>query len=119
MSIALLAAARRQGLSGWAPAVAVGGRTAVWISRVRAFHESGFTITLLRFNQGLVTLALHAGGSQPGGQGWAYGDAIGRREGRIAVAAFNSGFQESYGAPAGSRKAAGSAGLCSGARHRS
>ena len=62
------------------------------------FHESGFTITLLRFDQGLVTLALHAGGSQPGGQGWRYGDAIGRRERRIVVAAFNSAFQESYGA---------------------
>ena len=96
--IAVLAAARRQGLFDWAPAVAVGGRTAVWISRVRAFHESGFTITLLRFDQGLVTLALHAGGSQPGGRGWAYGDAIGRREGRNVVAAFNSAFQENYGA---------------------
>ena len=94
----VLAAARRQGLFGWTPAVAVGGRTAIWISRVRAFHESGFTITLLRFDQGLVTLALHAGGSQPGGQGWRYGDAIGPREGRIVVAAFNSAFQESYGA---------------------
>ena len=96
--IAVLAAARRQGLFGWAPAVAVGGRTAVWISRVRAFHESGFTITLLRFDQGLVALALHAGGSQPGGRGWAYGDAIGRREARTVVAAFNSAFQENYGA---------------------
>jgi hypothetical protein len=96
--IAVLAAARRPGLFGWTPAVAVGGQTAVWISRVRAFHESGFTITLLRFDQGMVTLALHAGGSQPGGQGWAYGDAIGRAEGRIVVAAFNSAFQQNYGA---------------------
>jgi hypothetical protein len=75
-----------------------GGRTAVRISRVKAFHESGFTITMLRFDQGLVTLALHAGGSQPGGRGWRYGDSIGRRESRIVVAAFNSAFQESYGA---------------------
>jgi hypothetical protein len=82
----VLAAARRQGLFGWTPAVVVGGRTAVWISRVRAAHESGFTITLLRFDQALVMLALHAGGSQPGGQGWRYGDAIGRREGRVVVA---------------------------------
>lgn len=96
--ITVLAAARRQGLFGWTPAVAVGGQTVVWISRVPAFHESGFTITLLRFDQGLVTLALHAGGSQPGGRGWAYGDAIGRREGRIVVAAFNSAFQKGYGA---------------------
>jgi hypothetical protein len=96
--IAVLAAARRQGLFGWTPALAIGGRTAIWISRVSAFHETGFSITLLRFDQGLVTLALHAGGSQPGGQGWAYGDAIGPRERRIVVAAFNSAFQESYGA---------------------
>jgi hypothetical protein len=94
----VLPAARRQGLFGWTPAVNVGGRTAVRISRVKAFHESGFTITMLRFDQGLVTLALHAGGSQPGGRGWRYGDSIGRRESRIVVAGFNSAFQESYGA---------------------
>jgi hypothetical protein len=85
-------------LFDWMPAVAVRGQTAVWISRVRAFHEAGFTITLLRFDQGLVTLALHAGGSQPGGAGWRYGDAIGKAESRLVVAAFNSAFQESYGA---------------------
>ena len=94
----VLPAAMRQGLFGWTPAVAVGGQTAVWISRVTAFHESAFTITLLRFDQALVTLALHAGSSQPGGLGWRYGDVIGSREGRIVVAAFNSAFQESYGA---------------------
>ena len=96
--IVVLPVVRRQGLFGWTPAVAAGGQTAVWISRVKAFHELGFTITLLRFDQGLVTLALHAGGSQPGGLGWRYGDAIGRGEGRIVVAAFNSAFQENYGA---------------------
>jgi len=94
----VLPVVRRQGLFGWTPAVAAGGQTAVWISRVKAFHELGFTITLLRFDQGLVTLALHAGGSQPGGLGWRYGDAIGRGEGRIVVAGFNSAFQENYGA---------------------
>jgi hypothetical protein len=88
----------RQGLFDWTPAVTVGGQTAVWISRVSAFHESGFTITLLRFDQALVTLALHAGSSQPGGLGWRYGDVIGSRERRIVVAAFNSAFQENYGA---------------------
>jgi hypothetical protein len=82
----------------WIPAVVVRGQTAVWISRVKAYHEAGFTITLLRFDQRLVTLALHAGGSQPGGTGWRYGDAIGTAEWRIVVAAFNSAFQESYGA---------------------
>ena len=96
--IAILPAAQRQGLFEWEPAVSVGGQTAVWISRVKAFHEAGFTITLLRFDQGLVTLALHAGGSQPGGTGWRYGDVIRIPESRIVVAAFNSAFQESYGA---------------------
>ena len=96
--IGILPAARREGLFDWEPAVSVGGQTAVWIARVRAFHEGGFTITLLRFDQGLVRLALHAGGSQPGGTGWRYGDAIRMRESRIVVAAFNSAFQESYGA---------------------
>ena len=96
--IAILPAARRQGLFGWAPAAEVGGQTAVWIARVNAFHEPGFTITLLRFDQDLVTLALHAGGSQPGGSGWAHGDAISKAEWRSVLAGFNSAFQESYGA---------------------
>jgi hypothetical protein len=96
--IAILPATRRQGLFGWIPAVAVRGQTAVWISRVKAYREARFTITLLRFDQALVTLALHAGGSQPGGTGWRYGDAIGAGERRTVVAAFNSAFEESYGA---------------------
>jgi hypothetical protein len=70
----------------------------VWVSRVKAYHEGGFTITMVRFDQRLVTLALHAGGSQPGGSGWKYGDAIGTRERRVVVAAFNSAFVEGYGA---------------------
>ena len=82
----------------WTSAVNVRGHTAVWISRVKAHAEPGFTITLLRFDQQLVTLALHAGGSEPGGSGWRYGDAITGRERRVVVAAFNSGFRESYGA---------------------
>lgn len=74
------------------------GQPAVWISRVKADGERGFTVTLLRFDQRLVTLALHAGGVEPGGSGWRYGDAIGRRERRVVVAAFNSAFREGYGA---------------------
>ena len=97
-TITALPAARRQGLLGWQPAVAVGGQPAVWISRVKAFREPGFSVTLLRFDQRLVMLALHAGGSQPGGAGWRYGAAIGRAERRTVVAGFNSGFEESYGA---------------------
>jgi hypothetical protein len=78
--------------------VAVRGQTAVWISRVRAYHDAGFTVTRLRFDQRLVGLALHAGGQQPGGTGWRYGDMIGGRERATVVAAFNSAFQENYGA---------------------
>jgi hypothetical protein len=85
-------------LFGWTPAVAVSGQIALWIARAGAFHETGFTVTLLRFDQRLVTLALHAGGSEPGGAGWRYGDSIGRAERRIVVAAFNSAFRENYGA---------------------
>ena len=96
--IEILSASRRPGLFGWAPAIAVRGQTAVWISRVKAYGEAGFTITLLRFDQHLVTLALHAGGAEPGGSGWRYADAIGLGERRIVAAAFNSAFRESYGA---------------------
>jgi hypothetical protein len=94
----VLGAASRPGLFGWTAAVAVQGQPAVWIARVKAYQEADFTITLLRFNQRLVTLALHAGGSQPGGRGWHYGDAIRGREQASVIAAFNSGFQASYGA---------------------
>ncbi|MEA2160428.1 MAG: hypothetical protein QOD66_2808 [Solirubrobacteraceae bacterium] len=83
---------------GWVPAVAVRGQTAVWISRIRAVGEAGFTITRLRFDQQLVTLALHAGATEPGGSGWRYGSAVGQLEARRVVAAFNGGFRESYGA---------------------
>lgn len=96
--IAILPGARRQGLFGWTPAATVRGQTAVWMARVGAYHEGGFTVTLLRFDQRLVRLALHAGGSQPGGANWRYGDSIARAERRIVVAAFNSAFEESYGA---------------------
>jgi hypothetical protein len=96
--IAVLPAAHHSGVFGWRPAVAVSGQTAVWISRVDAPHEPGYTVTLLRLNQRLVTLALHAGGLEPGGRGWRYGDAVRGAERRILVAAFNSAFREHYGA---------------------
>jgi hypothetical protein len=94
----ILPAASRLGLFGWVPAAAVRGQTAVWISRVRARGEAGFTITLLLVDQRLATLVLHAGGAEPGGTGWRYGSAIGPSESRIVVGAFNSAFRESYGA---------------------
>jgi Phosphodiester glycosidase len=96
--IAVLPAAHRAGLFHWAPAVAVRGVPAAWISRVSARGESGFTVTLLRFDQRQLTLALHAGSAQPGGSGWPHGDVIAGAELRTAVAGFTSAFQETYGA---------------------
>ncbi len=74
----------------WQPVVSVGGRTAAWLAR-----RAG--VTLMRFNQELVHLALHAGSEEPGGEGWAYGARIGPREVHRVLAAFNGGFRLSYG----------------------
>ncbi len=96
--VAILPGASRQGLLGWTPAVAVRGQTAAWISRVPAHGEPGLTVTLIRFDQNLVRLVLHAGSEDPGGTGWRYGSAIGPSESRAAIVAFNSAFRPSYGA---------------------
>ncbi|MGI8903246.1 MAG: hypothetical protein ACR2IP_06240 [Solirubrobacteraceae bacterium] len=93
-----LPAAKRQGLLPWTPLIAVRGRVGAWISRVPADAEPGLTVTLIRFDQHVVHLALHAGSEDPGGTGWRYGDVIGPQESRIAIAAFNSAFRPSYGA---------------------
>jgi hypothetical protein len=53
----------------WKPVATITGRAAAWITR-----RSG--VTLLRFDQRLVHLTLHAGLHEPGGQGWTYGDHI-------------------------------------------
>jgi hypothetical protein len=74
----------------WKPVATIGGQPAAWTAR-----RSG--VTLLRFDQQLVHLALHAGSSEPGGQGWTYGDRIGASEVHRVVAAFNGGFKLSYG----------------------
>ncbi len=96
--IAILPAAHRAGRFGWREAAAVRGVAAVWITRVAAFREPAFTVTLLRLNQHLATLTLHAGSTQPGGSGWRYGSMVGARERRRLLAGFNSAFEESYGA---------------------
>lgn len=80
------------------PAALVRGQPAIWISRVPAYRDGAYTVTLMRLDQRLVTLHLHAGASEPGGSGWRYGPVIGAGEERSVVAAFNSGFRESYGA---------------------
>ena len=82
----------------WHPVVSVHGQTAVWIAQ-----RDG--VTLLRFDQRLVQLVLHAGSVDPGVGSWRYGDAIRGHEAYRLVAAFNSGFKlstsaggwESYG----------------------
>jgi len=72
--------------TAWQPYVTVGGRPAVWIAR-----RSG--VTMLRFDQHLTELHLHAGSVYPGGRGWLYGDKIAPAEARHLVAAFNGGFK--------------------------
>jgi hypothetical protein len=65
---------------------------------VPAHGEPGLTVTLMRFDQNLVRLVLHAGSEDPGGTGWRYGSEIGPSEIRAAIVAFNSAFRPSYGA---------------------
>ncbi len=74
----------------WKPVASIGGQPAAWIAQ-----RSG--VTLLRFEQRVVHLALHAGSGEPDGQGWTYGDRIGPSEIHRVVAAFNGGFKLSYG----------------------
>jgi hypothetical protein len=96
--VVILPGVHHQGLEPWTPLAAIRGVTGLWIARVPAHAEPGLTVTLMRFDQSLVRLVLHAGSEDPGGTGWRYGDAIGPREGRAAVVAFNSAFRASYGA---------------------
>lgn len=94
----LLPGATATGLFRWIPAVAVRGQVAVAVERVAAPSEVGANVTLLRFSQSLVQLALHAGYLDPGGSGWSHGDAVGPAEVSRLVAAFNGGFKFSAGA---------------------
>lgn len=81
---------RGQPGSTWRPVATIGGQPAAWIAQ-----RSG--VTLLRFDQSLTHLALHAGSQEPGGRGWAYGDHIGASEAHRVIAAFNGGFKLNYG----------------------
>lgn len=74
----------------WKPVASLGAQPAAWIAT-----RSG--VTLLRFDQRLVHLALHAGSEEPGGQGWTYRDRIGASKTHRVLAAFNGGFKLSYG----------------------
>jgi hypothetical protein len=74
-----------QATSSWQPVARVAGKVAAWQAQ-----RSG--VTLLRFDQQLVRLALHAGLGEPEGT-WTYGDQIEPREIHRVMAAFNGGFK--------------------------
>ncbi len=82
--------ARTTGTLGFTPVVSVRGRSAAWLSRVPG---DGEPITLLRFDQSALKLALHAGSVDPGGSGWQYGSSIGPTELHAVVAGFEGGFK--------------------------
>jgi hypothetical protein len=75
---------------GWTAVAHVGAAPAAWLAQ-----RSG--VTLLRVDQGLVHVVLHAGINDGGETGWTYGDHVTRREVHRLVAAFNGGFKLSYG----------------------
>lgn len=75
----------------WRAVVSVRGQPAVWVA-----ERDG--ITMLRFNQRVARLVLHAGSVDPGGGPWRYGDAIVGSERHLLIAAFNSGFKLDTGA---------------------
>ncbi|HWX74306.1 MAG TPA: hypothetical protein VNZ05_03305 [Solirubrobacteraceae bacterium] len=54
-------------------------------------------MTLMRFDQSLVRLALHPGSAEPGGARFTHESRIGPREAHRVIAAFNGGFRLNYG----------------------
>jgi hypothetical protein len=88
----VLPAARAAGPSGLVPAVTVAGHTAVRVARL----ADG--VTLLAFDQRLVSLHLHSGTLDAGSSGWRFGPVIAGVERHRLVAAFNGGFRLTYGA---------------------
>ncbi len=75
--------------STWTVAARVGGQPAAWVA-----YRSG--VALMRFEQGLTRLDLHAGSSDGGVGGWSYGDQIDSSEVHHLVAGFNGGFKLTY-----------------------
>lgn len=76
--------------ASWTTVATVGGRAAAWTAQ-----RGG--VTLLRFDQQLARLDLHAGAADPGGSGWLYGPQVGANEIHRVIAAFNGGFKLNYG----------------------
>jgi len=73
----------------WSIVARIHGQPAAWLS-----ERSG--VTLLRFEQTLIRLDLHAGSIDGGATGWVYGDQITPAEIHHVVAAFNGGFKLTY-----------------------
>jgi hypothetical protein len=72
--------------AAWQVVARVRGRPAVWVA-LRA------GVTLVRMNQALVHLGLHAGSEQPGGTGWHYGPEVAGGEIHHLIMGFNGGFK--------------------------
>jgi hypothetical protein len=75
--------------TAWTVVAQVRGQPAAWLAQ-----RSG--VTLMRFDQGLMHLTLHAGSSDGGVSGWTYGDHITPREIHLLIAAVNGGFKLTY-----------------------
>lgn len=86
---ALLVTPMRQARASWRTVARVKGRPAAWEAQ-----RNG--VTLLRFDQELVRLDLHAGEAEPSGT-WRYGDQLAPSELHHVIAAFNGGFKFTTG----------------------
>ena len=75
--------------ASWTTVARVHSHPAAWIAQ-----RAG--VALMRFDQGLAHLTLHAGSDDGGVVGWSYGDQITPREIHLVVAAFNGGFKLTY-----------------------
>ncbi len=75
--------------ASWKAVARVNGKPAVWVAQ-----RAG--ATLLRFDQALVHVDLHAGSSDGGVVGWRYGDEITSQEIHKVIAAVNGGFKLTY-----------------------
>src|ERR1019366_7576284 len=75
--------------TNWTTVAQVHGHPAAWLAQRS-------TVTLMRLDQNLVHLTLHAGSIDGGVLGWTYGDQITQREIPLVVAAFNGGFKLTY-----------------------
>jgi hypothetical protein len=85
----LQVSAPRSAPSNWTVVALVHGQPAAWVAQ----HGG---VTLLRLDQSLVHLTLHAGSVDGGEVGWRFGDKITAAEIHHVLAAFNGGFKLSY-----------------------